>query len=80
MTDGHDDWIRARVKARALELQLTSYAIAKASGVSENHVAAYLAGRKSMTSSRLQHVLAALGLSVETQARQQAAKGSEVRT
>lgn len=62
-TDQHD-WLQQAVIARANELGMTAYAIAKASAgkVSENHVHCYLTGRKSMGSHKLQHVLAALGL------------------
>lgn len=63
----HDDWIRARVIARAKELGLTAYAIAKATdgGVSEDHVHDYLTHRKSMGSHKLQHVLSVLGLDIQ---------------
>lgn len=66
MTD--DDWIRARVIARANELGLTAYGIAKATEgrVSTNHIRCYLAGEKSLTSSKLQHVLTVLGLQISS--------------
>jgi len=59
-----DDWIQEAVIARAGELGLSAYAVAKATGgaVSEDHVLAYLSGRKSMGSHKLQHVLRALSL------------------
>jgi hypothetical protein len=62
----HEDWIAAAVIARAGELGLSAYAISKATGgaVSADHVLAYLAGRKSMGSHKLQHVLRALSLTI----------------
>lgn len=62
------DWIQAAVIARAAELDLTAYAIAKATGgkVSEDHVRDYLTQRKSMGSHKLQHVLDVLGLAIAT--------------
>ena len=61
-----DDWIREVAIARAAELGLTSYEIAKrtAGAVSEDHVHAYLTRRHSMTSELLQHVLRVLGLDI----------------
>lgn len=61
------DWIRSRVVERAAELGLTPAAIATRTGgkVSDDHVRAYMDGRKSMTSALLQHVLDALGLAIE---------------
>lgn len=58
------DWVQDRVIARAAELGLTSYAIAKAAGgaVSEDHIQAYLTRKKSMGSHKLQHVLRVLRL------------------
>ncbi len=66
MTADRADWIQARVIARAAELGLSSYEIAKrtAGGVSEDHVRDYLTRRKSMGSHKLQHVLRVLGLDV----------------
>jgi hypothetical protein len=63
---GRADWVQARVIARAAELGLTAYAVAKLTGgaVSEDHVHAYLTRRKSMGSHKLQHVLRALGLTL----------------
>lgn len=60
------DWIQEAVIARAAELGLTAYALAKLTGgaVSEDHVKDYLERRKSMGSHKLQHLLAALGLTV----------------
>jgi len=65
------DWIRARVVARAAELGLTANAIAVRTGgaVSPDQVRAYLLGRKSMGSYRLQHVLQVLRLDVRPRAR-----------
>jgi hypothetical protein len=62
----YDDWVQARVIARARELEMTAYAIAKTSDgrVSEDHVQAYLTKRKSMGSHKLQHVLRALRLEI----------------
>lgn len=67
MTKGPPDWIQARVIARAAELGLTSYAIAKATDgkVSEDHVRNYLTRSSSMGSHKLQHVLKVLGLTIE---------------
>lgn len=60
------DTIQETVIARAKELGLTAYAIARASGgaVSENHIRCYLSRKKSMGSHKLQYVFGALGLSV----------------
>ena len=60
------DWIQSAVIARARELGLTAYAIAKATdgAVSEDHVRAYLTRRKSMGSHKLQHVLRVLGMTL----------------
>lgn len=62
--DSRSDWIQSVVIARAAELGLTAYALAKATDwqVSEDHVRAYLGRRKSMGSHKLQHLLTALGL------------------
>lgn len=62
----HTDWMQQRVIARAQELGLTAYAIAKATGgaVSEDHVKNYLERRASMGSHKLQHVLRVLRLDV----------------
>ena len=61
-----NDWIQERVIARAAELQLTAYAIAKRTdgAVSPDHVQDYLQRRKSMGSHKLQHVLNVLGLTI----------------
>lgn len=61
-----DDWIQMRVAARASEMGLTAYAIAKATNwaVSEDHVRHYLDRRTSMGSGKLQHVLRVLGLDI----------------
>lgn len=60
------DWIQDRVISRAEQLELTAYAIAKATGgkVSEDHVRDYLTRKKSMGSHKLQHVLSVLGLEI----------------
>lgn len=62
------DWIQSRVIARAAELSLSSYAIAKLCGgvPSENHIRQYLTRRSSMGSHKLQHVLRVLGLKLES--------------
>lgn len=56
--------IRATVNARAYELNLTAYAIAKATNgqVSEDAVRNFLAGRSSLTVAKLQALLPVLGL------------------
>jgi hypothetical protein len=59
------DWIRDVVVARARELGLTKYAVAKLSKVSEKHVGSYFNGQKSMTTERLQHLLKVLGLTLK---------------
>jgi hypothetical protein len=61
-----EDWLQAAVVARAKELDLTAYAIARDTGwaVSADHVQAYLTGKKSMGSHKLQHVLRVLKLRV----------------
>lgn len=62
--------IREMVQARANELGLTAYALAHASKVggqfvvSVNHVAEYLAGRKDMTTAKLEALLPHLGLAL----------------
>ncbi len=60
------DWIQAACIARAAELNLSSYEIAKRTGggVSEDHVRKYLTRAASMGSHKLQHVLAVLGLEI----------------
>lgn len=60
------DWVQRRVAARARELGMTGYAIARDTGwaVSEDHVRDYLTGKKSMGSHKLQHVLRVLRLDV----------------
>lgn len=56
------------VRARADELELSAYAIARMAmvhnefTVSVYHLNEYLAGRKDMTTGKLDHVLRALGL------------------
>lgn len=69
-TQDRSDWIQARVIARARDLGLTSGAIARRIGglVSENHIRCYLGKTKSMGSHKLQHVLSALGLTIEEMA------------
>lgn len=58
------------VQARANELGLTAYALAHGSKVggqfvvSVNHVAEYLAGRKDMTTAKLEALLPHLGLAL----------------
>lgn len=58
------DWVQEIVIARARELGLTAYAIAKRTDgrVSEDHVKNYIERRASMGSHKLQHVLKALDL------------------
>lgn len=60
------DLVQEAVIARAEQLGLTAYAIAKLTGgaVSPDHVKDYLERRKSMGSHKLQHVLTAIGLGV----------------
>jgi predicted transcriptional regulator len=58
------DWIQAAVVARTAQLGLTGVELARRSGVSQPHVADYLAGRSTMGSWKLQHVLTALGLAL----------------
>lgn len=60
------DSIQAIVIARAAELGLTAYAIAKLTGdaVGPDHVKDFLEKRKHMGSHKLQHVLRVLGLTV----------------
>lgn len=64
--DERADWIQARVIARARELDLTAYAIAKLTvgAVSQQHVSDYFSRRSSMGSHKLQHVLRVLGLTL----------------
>lgn len=66
MPKGPPDWIQAAVIARADELGLSSYAIAKATNgkVSEDHVRNYLTRSSSMGSHKLQHVLKVLDMDV----------------
>lgn len=63
-SDDLADWIQERVIARAAELEMTAYAVAKATegAVDENHVRNYLQRRSSMGSHKLQHVLRVLGI------------------
>lgn len=60
------DWVQQIVAARARELGMTAYRIAKETGgaVSQDHVQDYLTGKKSMGSHKLQHVLRVLKLDV----------------
>lgn len=62
-----DDWVQRACVVRADRLGLTAYAIAKATGgaVSDDHVKDFLAGRHSMGSHKLQHVLRVLGLELK---------------
>ena len=63
--------IRETIQAQASKLGLTAYAIAHAAKVdgqfvvSINHVQEYLAGRKDMTSAKLDAVFLVLGLEVK---------------
>ena len=63
---GFGDWIQEAVIARAADLKLTAYEVAKRTGsaVSEQHVRDYLTRTKSMGSHKLQHVLRVLDLKV----------------
>lgn len=65
-TDGKGDWIAERVIARAAELNLTAYAIAKRTegAVTENAVKDFLSRRCSLSSRKLQHLFKVLGLTV----------------
>lgn len=58
------DWIRDTVIARARELKLSAYAIAKRTGyrVTQETISHYLQGRSSMTTGKLQYVLTVLHL------------------
>jgi hypothetical protein len=60
------DHIRDQVLARAKRLRLSAYEIARRTRglVSERHVSYFLAGRKSMGSAKLQHVMRVLGLKI----------------
>lgn len=58
------DWVQDAVIARAAELGLTAYALAKASGVSQTHVRDYLSRNKTMGSHLLQQVLRVLRLKI----------------
>jgi predicted DNA-binding transcriptional regulator YafY len=60
------DWLQDEAIARAKELGITAYGLAKATGwaVSENHIRRYLARERSMGSHKLQHLLRVLGLTV----------------
>jgi hypothetical protein len=64
--DTRADWVQETCRARAVELDLTAHAIAKAARgrVTEDDVRDYLTRRKSMDSHKLQHVLAVLGLAI----------------
>lgn len=64
---GHRDWIQRTVVARARELKTNANAISVATGgaVSPDHVQAYLTGKKSMTTEKLQHVLRVLKLEIK---------------
>lgn len=63
------DWVQDACIARAESLGLTAYAIAKLTGdaVGPDHVKDFLERRKAMGSHKLQHVLRALGLRLETE-------------
>lgn len=71
------DWIQEEVIARAADLGLSAYAIARktAGEVSEDLVRAYLTRDKSMRSSKLQHVLTALGLRISASNRRTGGAG-----
>ena len=60
------DHIRDTVVERARALHLSAYEVAKRTGglVSEAHVGAFFAGRKTMGSGKLQHVLRVLQLKI----------------
>ena len=58
------DWIHVAVVRRCRELGLSGYALAKRSGLRQQHVSDYLAGRKSMTSRLLAPLMKELGLTV----------------
>ena len=65
---GHEmDAIRETVIARAAELNLSAYAVAKLTGgkVSQSHIRAFMNRKKSMGSEKLQHVLKALRLRID---------------
>lgn len=62
--------IRATIQAQAKKLGMTAYAIARAAKVNDQfvvsvyHVQEYLAGRKDMTSAKLDAVMKVLGLQI----------------
>ena len=60
------DHIRDTVVERARALHLSAYEVAKRTGglVSEAHVGAFFAGRKTMGSGKLQHLLRVLQLKI----------------
>lgn len=60
------DWIRRKVAARAVKIDLSSYAIAAMTGgaVSEDAVRRYITGRTAINSTALAHVLSVLGLTI----------------
>ena len=58
------DHIRQAIQARAAQLGLTAYALAKLAGMSEETVRPYLQGKRDMTSKKVDKLLEALGLEV----------------
>jgi transcriptional regulator with XRE-family HTH domain len=57
--------IQATIQARAAQLGLTAYALAKLAGMSEETVRPYLQGKRDMTSRKVDKLLEALGLEVK---------------
>lgn len=59
------DPIRELCQLQARRMGLSAYALAKQSGVSEQHTRDFLTGRKDITHRRLAAVLAVLGLEIK---------------
>ena len=58
------DPIRELCQTQARRLGLSAYALAKQSGVSEQHTRDFLTGRKDITHQKLAAIMAVLGLEV----------------
>jgi transcriptional regulator with XRE-family HTH domain len=56
--------IQATITARAAQLGLTAYGLAKLAGMSEETVRRYLYGKQDMTSEKVDKLLDVLGLEV----------------
>jgi transcriptional regulator with XRE-family HTH domain len=57
--------IQSTIQARAAQLGLTAYGLAKLAGMSEETVRPYLQGKRDMTSKKVDKLLEALGLEVK---------------